>query len=533
MNLSALTPALLLSSAKLRFVALSLSLVVLTIPANIAKAAETDQRMLEMAARIDELIASRLESRQFEPAPLASDGEFLRRAHLDLVGSIPTVAQTRAYLAEDSPEKRVRLVERLLQSPAHPSHMANTWRRLILKPSDDPQRFRNEQGLQAWLRERFVVNTRYDRLIEEFLTATQGDNGPGYFYTALELQPEMLAAETSRIFLGLRLECAQCHDHPFDRWKQKDFWGVAAYFAQLERPGENVVGRGNFDIVDASTGEVMLPDTEEVVPPAFPGTDQDYASFGGTRRQQLAIWMVSRDNPFMPRRAVNWAWAHMMGRGMVHPADDMSPQNEPSHPALLDELTDYFVATGFDIQRLLQTIAITETYARASTEVSTSQAPDSYFAKMAVKTLTPEQLYDAFLKVGLNREEAVANMGAVPVFPSRNRIAFITRMQTAGTDRTEFDTGMPQALAIMNGPPVTTATRAESSGILKALSAPFLKDEQRLETLFLAAYSRRPTSDELDEFTSYLEAYPADQQSQALGDVLWVLTNSAEFMLNH
>lgn len=485
-------------------------------------------KMEAMAARIDELIQARLDREKVTAAPLATDGEFIRRASLDLVGNLPTVAQTRAYLDNDAPDKRQQLIAQLLKSPAYPTHLANTWRALVLEPSDDPQRLQNEQGLQLWLRGKFSQNARYDRLVEEFLTATQGSDGPGYFYASQDLKPEMLASETSRIFLGLQLECAQCHDHPFDRWKQHDFWGLAAFFAQLERPAnDNVIGLGRFDIVDRDMGEVTIPETDEVVPPSFPGSKADYASFGGTRRQQLAIWMVSRDNPFMPRRAVNWAWAHMMGRGIVHPADDMSPQNLPSHPELLDELTTYFIQSGFDLRLLLQTIAITDTYARSSEAVSDSEADPELFARMAVKSLTPEQLYDAFLKVGLLKSDASMMQ------QDGQRIQFVARMRTASKDRTFFDTGMPQALAVMNGPPVSTATSPDTSGLLKALSAPFLSDEQRLNVLFLAAYSRPPYPDELKRYQEFLQQADPGQQSAALGDVLWVLANSAEFMLNH
>lgn len=488
----------------------------------------SEPTMHAMAARIDVLVQQRLDQENVPAAPLASDGEFIRRIYLDLAGTIPTVAQTRAYLADDSPNKRENLIAQLLSSPAYPSHMANTWRALVLEATDDPQSLQNEQGLQQWLRGKFRQNVRYDRLVEEFLTATQGSDGPGYFYAAQELKPEMLASETSRIFLGLQLECAQCHDHPFDRWKQHDFWGLAAFFAQLERPAnDNIVGLGRFDIVDRNVGEVTIPETEEVVPPTFPGTDVSYASFGGTRRQQLAIWMVSRDNPYMPRRAVNWAWAHMMGRGLVSPADDMSPQNPASHPELLDELTTYFIQTGFDLRQLLQTIALTDTYARSSEAVSDSEAPPELFARMAVKSLTPEQLYDALLKVGLLRG------GNGPQVNLGGRNVFVARMRTASKDRTSFDTGMPQALAVMNGPPVSTATSPETSGLLQAVSAPFLSDDQRLNILFLAAYSRTPNEAELARYKKFLSQSSPSDQSAALGDILWVLANSAEFMLNH
>ncbi|MGY8770443.1 MAG: DUF1549 and DUF1553 domain-containing protein [Pirellulales bacterium] len=489
----------------------------------------------KMTVRIDELINAKIVSAEKTPAALADDGEFLRRAYLDLTGILPSVATTRAYLVNADPDKRIKLIEKLLQSPAYPTHMASTWRNVILKPTDDIQQLQNQFGLQRWLRTQFSENIRYDRLVGEFITATDSDAGPAYFYASLELKPEQLAAETSRIFLGLQMQCAQCHDHPFDEWKQRDFWGYAAFFAQLERNYNQPAGRiQTVAIRDRSIGEVTLPDTEEVIAPAFPGSDYGSDSFGGTRRQQLAVWMVARDNPFMPRRAVNWAWSHLFGRGLVNPVDDLSPQNPPSHPELMEELTKFFVKSGFDIKLLLQTIASTEAYARTS-RVDTEEEVDlELFQKMAVKSLSPEQMYDSFLRVALLRDpidqQASQFLGQQA---SQDRLRFIARMRTPSDNRMQFETGMPQALALMNGPPVSTATNSATSGLLQSLEAPFLTEAQKIEVLSLAVYSRYPSEDETKRFSQYLLEADEDRKSQALGDVLWAMISSAEFMLNH
>ncbi|MCC9606064.1 DUF1549 and DUF1553 domain-containing protein [Blastopirellula sp. JC732] len=495
-----------------------------------AVAEDAQDRSAQMTARIDQLLLERLKEEGVEPAPPADDGEFLRRAYLDLNGAIPPVAITRDYLADSSPEKRRQLIDRLLASPAFASHLASTWREVILKPTEDFQQLQNQFALQSWLREQFSENARYDRIVEQFITASSERDGPVYFYDALDLKPEQLAAETSRIFLGLHIQCAECHDHPFDSWKQRDFWGYAAFFAQVERQNENM---GRISIRDRESGEVKIPESEDTVSPLYPGGGVPSDRFGGSRRQKLAVWMVARDNPYTARRAVNWAWAHLFGRGLVEPVDDLSPINPPSHPELMDELTEYFVESGFDLRQLLRTIALTDAYARSSQNVE-GQRPE-LFANVAIKSLSPEQLYDSVLRLGLIKEPTNDQNGQPAQFfdQSQQRLQFVARMRTVSLDRTDFETGAPQALALMNGPPVSLATAPETSGFLKSLEAPFFSDEQRVELIALAAYSRRPTDEEQKRFGDYLAAASPGGKKQALGDLLWAVAASAEFMLNH
>ncbi|EAQ78209.1 DUF1549 and DUF1553 domain-containing protein [Blastopirellula marina] len=513
-----------------RFSMVRLAIALFLFPTAIAVAEEGADRSAPMTARIDQLLLERLKSAGVEPAPAADDGEFLRRAYLDLSGTIPPVAITRDYLADSSPAKRRQLIERLLASPAFASHLASTWREIILKPTDDFQQLQNQFALQAWLREQFSENARYDRIVEQFITASSEQDGPVYFYDALDLKPEQLAAETSRIFLGLHIQCAECHDHPFDDWKQRDFWGYAAFFARVAKR-DSAMGR--ISLVDQEMGEVKIPESEETVAPLYPGGSAPSDRFGGTRRQKLAVWMVARDNPYTARRAVNWAWAHLFGRGLVEPVDDLSPLNAPSHPALMEELTQYFIDSGYDLRQLLRTLAMTDAYARSSQNVD-GQRPE-LFANMAIKSLSPEQLYDAILRLGLIRETVgdLSSQAPQPFDRSQQRLQFVARMRTVSLDRTDFETGAPQALALMNGPPVSLATAPETSGFLKSLEAPFFSDEQRVELIALAAYSRQPTAEERQRFSEYLATASPNEKKQALGDLLWAVAASAEFMLNH
>ncbi len=487
----------------------------------------------EMALRIDQLLAERWqrESDEVQPAPPTDDAEFLRRIYLDLTGITPTVAQARKFLASKDAKKRSELISRLTRSAGFATHMATTWRNRLLPDNFDPAQLQSAAGLQNWLRDQFVDNLRYDNLVAEFLVAKGGGNrGPGIFYTSHEIKPEKLAASSAQVFLGLQIQCAQCHDHPTDRWTQEDFWGFAAFFAQLQQPANSGLGANN-QIEDLPSGEVTLPDTEVVVSPKYPAGREPNADERGSRRRQLAIWMASRDNPYLPRAAANWAWAHMFGRGIVDPVDDLSDNNPPSHPELLDELSQYFANQGFDLQLLLKTIALTDAYQRSSRGGNEAAATPSLFAKMALKTLSPEQLYDSLAQCLARQPLVVGQRGAL--LDSR-RQQFIARMRTQSRNAMEYETGLPQALMMMNGPLIGEATHAERSGLLTSLEAPFFQNSQRLDALMLATLSRRPHEAERQRFEAFLAEGEKDGQTRrALSDVLWALLNSAEFALNH
>jgi hypothetical protein len=484
-----------------------------------------------MADRIDELLAARWKTEGVAPAPLASDGEFIRRAYLDLTGVIPPVAEVRAFLKDASSDKREKLIERLIASPAHATHLATTWRNIMLPAGFEAGDVNSVLGVQNWLRNRFAENLRYDRVVSELLVATGGrEAGPALFYTALELKPEELAANTARIFLGVQIQCAQCHDHPFDHWKQTDFWGYAAFFAQLDR-NENQPGMMNVALFDNNEGEVKLPDTDEVVLPKYPEGARASADEGGFRRQQLSIWMASRDNPYLARALVNRVWSNLFGRGIVEPVDDLGPRNPPSHPELLDELTDYFIESGFDVRMLYRTLANSRAYQLSSATASAEETRPELFARMMVKSLTAEQLYDSLSQAALRNPAAMGESGSSSRFFDPQRREFLARMQTSNRSAAEFDAGLPQALMLMNGEVMVEATDQDKSRMLAALDAPWFTDQDRVETLFLAAYARLPDDEERDRTNQYIESN--EDRRQAVGDVFWALLNSAEFALNH
>lgn len=488
-------------------------------------------RRSEMAGRVDDLLAQRWAEQGVTPAARSDDSEFVRRIYLDLTGVIPRVAEVREFLADERTDKRERLVERLLASPRYPTHLANTWRQVMVPGGLDLEQLQNVAGVQNWLRRQFAQNMRYDRIVSDFLVATGGgEAGPALFYTSLELKPEKLAASTARIFLGLQIECAECHPHPFDHWKQEDFWGYAAFFARLQQ-SENRRGPAEVGLVDLDTGDVMLPDSETVVPPRYPDGNAVSQKAGGTRRVQLAIWMASRDNPYLAKAAVNRIWAHLFGRGLVDPVDDIGEHNPPSHPKLFEELTDYFIETGFNIKELLGMLARTEAYQSSSRLAGEPVAPE-LFASMAIKTMTAEQLYDSLNRIAGGRPAEIPNFLALrsSLF-DQQRLAFVGKMQMRGGNATEFDAGVLQALTLLNGAITSVATQAETSGVLIALDNPLFSIEEQVETLFLGTLSRRPTDEERTVFVAHVNE--STDQREAIGDILWALLNSAEFALNH
>ena len=483
----------------------------------------------KMAERIDELLAQAQQKQNLQPAPRSSDSEFLRRLHLDLAGATPTAARARAFLADEASDKRRKAIERLLASPTYASRMAGVWRNLLLPNGFEADQLQNAIGLQRWLQDQFRKNLRYDRLVADFLVSGGGRQiGPALFYTSQDLQPEKLAASTSRIFLGMQMECAQCHDHPFDQWTQQDFWGYAAFFAQLDQTSQNLAGAQRVFLRDLEQGEVRLPETETVISPKYPTTDRDPAKNGGTRRMQLAIWMTSRDNPYLAKAAVNRAWAQMFGRGLVEPVDDLRPQNPPSHPELFEELSLHFVRSGFDMKALYRTLANTKAYQASSRQAET--APPESFATMQLKPLTAEQFYDSASRL---LKRAPATMQNDPGFLGR-RLAFLTKMPSPSGDVSEYQSGVLQALTLLNGAELAEASDPQRGGFLQALEAPFLTNQQRLETLFLATVTRTPTEKEQQLFLAHLEKEASPQwRRRAIGDVLWALLNSAEFAMNH
>ena len=281
---------------------------------------------------------------------------------------------------------------------------------------------------------------------------------------------------------------------------------------------------------------MRFPETGEVVAPAFLGGERPEVNDNMNRRALLADWITARDNPYFARATVNRIWAQMFGRGLVDPVDDLGKHNPPSHPQLLDELADYFVASRFDVRQLYRTLANTRAYQLSSRTTDGGAAPPELFARMAIKSLTAEQLYDCLGEATRKREMAPNRRGSFTYNRAfdQNRQAFISKFDAPTQSATELQAGIPQALTLMNGSLIARATDLSHGDLLVAIEAPFFDDAERIEILFLSTLSRMPRQPEREKFIAYVESGGANNdRKRALSDVLWALLNSAEFVLNH
>jgi hypothetical protein len=518
-----------------------------------ASAAE-DPRAL--TATIDRLISIPWTENQVVPAPPADDAEFLRRVSLDLAGKIPTVGEVRAFLDDARADKRARLVDRLLDSPAYITHFTSIEKRLLIPEAESVMQAQFlAPSFQAWLRDQIAANAGSDRIVRAILTAPVADErqaqpqirnfqryqaaSPLPFFVAKDVKSENLAASTARVFLGLRLECAQCHNHPFAAWTREQFWGYAAFFSSLEKRGPEAAFLTPIrELPDRR--EAAIPGTEKVVQATFLDGGEPQFRSRDPARMTLADWMTAPENPYFARAAVNRIWAQLFGTGLVDPVDDMGADNPPSHPELLDALARGFVAAGFDRKFLIRSIVLSRPYQLTSTvgdaDASTGTSADDprLFARMRVRGLSAEQLYDSLAQaIGLTPDEERADRALRIVNSPRGE--FLEKFARNDEKTTETQTSILQALALMNGGLVAGATTIASGVTLAAVSeAPFLDQAGRVETLFLATLSRPPKPEESARMCAYVEkGGVAGDPKKALGDVFWALLNSPEFLLNH
>jgi Protein of unknown function (DUF1549)/Protein of unknown function (DUF1553) len=497
----------------------------------------------ELTAFIDAQLAAAWAREKVEPAAPALDTEFLRRVYLDTIGKIPSVAEVEQFLEDTSADKRARVVDELLRRGAHAQHFANTWRGLMLAgAAENIESQINTPQLETWLRLRFAAGKPYNLLVQELLTAPleapqqpaamrmrSFEPSPVAFFQANEQKPEMIAASTTRIFLGVQVQCAQCHDHPFSHWKRRDFWSLAAFF---DAPG----GDRGAAPAGGSPNAILIPETQTLVEPVFlDGSAPDWKS-SSNKRELLSQWLTRPDNPFFARAAVNRLWDHFLGRGFVHPVDDLDKTNPPSHPELLDAMAAQFAAHDFDLKYLIRAITATRAYQLSSRAESVGEDDLARFARMPIRRMTADQLFASIVQAtGFREQRRAARRGVVLPDLASAAAEFRNRFADTSVARTEAETSILQALTLMNGGLVSDAVDLKKSETLLAVAdAPFLSTAERVETLFMATLSRRPAPEESSRFVAYVESGGAAKNpKQALADAFWALLNSAEFALNH
>jgi hypothetical protein len=516
-----------------------------SVAAESAPAAVSWSEASALTATIDAELASRWSLQNIVPAAPAGDAEFLRRLYLDVAGRIPSVSEVRDFLEDQSADRRERLVDRLLDGPAFTNHFARTWRAALIPEADANIQLRfSSPSVEGWFRGQLREGQGYDEITRQLLTTpvTQGGRpigpferrtaSPVGFYFAKEGKPENLAATTARTFLGVRLECAQCHDHPFAHWKREQFWQLASFFAGIERQQKDADYSPLND--DGVRHELRIPDTERDVTAAFLDGSAPTWGEGATARGKLAEWVTSRENRYFSRALANRMWAHFFGIGLVDPVDDLDENNPPSHPALLDVLAERFADHGFRIEYLIRAITLSRAYQFSSSVSDDSQRDPRRFAVMPVRGLSGDQLFDS-LSVAVGYLDQNLQNGQEGLVNGSPRSMFVDLFNNQRDKPIDYDTSIIQAMAIMNGPFVAEATKVKGSAMLAAIAQfPGFDAAQRLETMYLASLSRLPRPDEVERLTKYVaEGGPRHNTEQALGDVYWALLNSSEFLFNH
>jgi hypothetical protein len=500
-------------------------LAVLTVPA-----VATDATAL--AARIDKAIGEKITAEKVTPSPKADDAEFLRRVYLDLTGVIPPADKAAAFLDNKDPAKRTKLIDELLDSPAFGRHMADMWRALLVKKDPDNRRVQFDP-LDKWLAEQFNANKGWDKIASDVVTASGpvDENGAVTFWLANNTVDKMTDT-VSRTLLGVQLQCAQCHNHPFTKWKQEQYWGMAAFFMQVApNANPNAAAKNGTTLSIAESPRPRrqrLPESAKMVPARYFQGDEVSIKTGEARRPYLAKWLANADNPYFAKAFVNRTWAQLFGKGFVTPVDDIHDGNTPSHPELFKSLASDFAKGGFDIKNLYRTICTSETYQRTSKPLpGNEEADERLFARAAVKPMTPEQLFDSL--------DAIIGTVAAPARPNRPAAAQRLGPQTARqqfvaffevdetTDRLEYAAGIPQVLRLMNSPQYN-----RGATVLRSIG----RNEdpaKAIEKLFLTTLARRPNDGELGRMVEFVKTHAATGYQ----DVLWALLNSSEFVLNH
>lgn len=487
---------------------------------------------------IDGLVWDKLRRLGITPSEPAGDATFLRRVSLDVIGRLPTPAETRAFLADAAPDKRARLVDRLLDRPEYADYWANKWADL-LRPNPYRVGIKAVYNLDAWLRDAFRRNKPYDQFVREVVTA-QGStfrSGPVTVFRDRR-EPEEIAPLISQLFLGIRLECAKCHHHPFEVWGQDDFFSFAAYFARVGRKGTGLsppISGGEEVVFTAARGEVKHPGTGQVCPPR-PLFGRAAGDAAQDPRRVLADWMVSDENPYFAKVIVNRVWADLMGRGLVEPVDDLRATNPPSNGPLLDALAQEFRRQRYDLKKLIRTICTSYVYGLSSVPNARNLADTRNYSRHYRQRLRAEVLLDAISDI-TQVPEAFAAMPpgarATQLWTFRAQSVFLDSFgrpdpnQDPPCERTT-DTTVVQVLHLMNAPNLHRKVTSDA-GRAAALARGGQSAEEIVDELYALVYCRRPSAEERALCRELYEAPGADRR-QVTEDLLWALLNTPEFL---
>jgi hypothetical protein len=488
---------------------------------------------------IDQRAAAKWRELGLAPSLLCSDAEFLRRAMLDAIGTTPAPDEVEEFMADPDPEKRTKLIERLLDRPEYVDFWTLKWGD-ILRVNSEKLGAQGMLAFNLWLREAFRTNKPVDRMVEELVTA-QGSifsNGPANFFR-IASNPDELAETTAQVFMGVRLQCARCHHHPFEAYGQDDYYALAAFFARVRTKGSDEFGLfGGEQVVFVSkSGDVYQPRTGKKMAPRPLGaaTVDDPVD----RRRALAKWLTTENHRWLAQSVVNRYWGYLLGKGLVNPIDDLRETNPATNPELLDALAGAFAASGYDLKALLRLIQSSRVYQLSALATADNRLDQLYFTHYTIKRLTAEQLLDGIdAATGTTEKFARQPAGTRAIaLPDTSYASFFLdtfgrplRAIACECERSS-DPNLSQALNLMNGDVVNRKLLQTGGRLARLLSDPKLSESALVRRLYLLTFNRPPSPTEADRARALLGEAP----SRAAGgqDLFWALLNSKEFLFNH
>lgn len=501
---------------------------------------------------VDENVFANLRELGIPPSPVCDDATFLRRLTLDIAGRLPTSSEAKAYLENPAPDKRDQAIEELLQSPEYSDFFANKWTAMLRNRRDDASDMTSNFAFYSWVRDSLLANKPYDRMVRELLAAagTVIANPPVAWYKRVK-EPKQQLEDVAQLFLGVRMQCAQCHHHPFERWSQDDYYGFAAFFSQVGRKptstrGEDMIfhKRGLAGAVNVKTGKLLKPTAMgDAVPPIAPDDDP---------RLKLADWMSSSTNPFFAKALVNRYWKHFFRRGLIEPEDDIRDTNPATNPELLAALERHFVSSGFDLKELVRVIVRSHVYQLSSVPNEFNQADQQNYSRYYPRRLQAEVLLDSIDDLAGSKTD-FPNLPpgtraiALPDNSYNNASSFLKvfgRPENESVCECERiqSSSLAQSLYLMNATDIKSKLAA-NGGRADRLAKSDLPVEDIVRELYQAAFTRDPRPEELRVAVEYVVASRVDAanmpldstraRQENLQDLLWALMNTKEFIFNH
>lgn len=507
------------------------------------------EKLPEDASPVDRLLVDGWARLGVQPSVEVDDSTLIRRLCLDICGTLPTVEEVRTFQADQRPGRRERLINRLLDRPEYAAFFAMKWADILRNRGKGYSTSKQRPGtalFAGWIRDSLATNKPYDQFVAEILTATgsQRENPPTVWYRQVRTSVDYVES-VAQAFLGVRIQCAQCHHHPFERWSQADYYGLAAVFSRVGRRGgfADAEVPTNERIYVRSQGEVHHPRTGQlVVPRPLGGPDLSLSPFDDPR-QRFARWLSRPDNPFFARTMVNRMWGHFLGRGLVHPIDDARSSNPPSNPELLNWLTSDFVASGYDLRQLIIRIAGSRAYRLSSQPNESNRLDTQSYARFYPRRLKAEVLLDAYSQVldvptvfpGDRGGKFPAGTRAIELPDENVSVHFLDvfgrpdRRSACECERTD-DPALAQALELVSSKEIQRKL-SEKTGYALRLGVNKKSHSENIAELFVRVFSRRPLEKEAAAALEYLES--ESDRKAAYQSLLWALLATNEFLFIH